>query len=145
MCPSSSTPVFSLSTTPHAALNRKAAIVASQKATAPTVAFLLAVAPKGNPLKGALLSAVTLGLYAPYFRNDTHQFPIDRSRLGSKHFRYSGQGGEYFKLCMKGLALSLLTLGLYYLGFTKRPCSTASATHIWTMPTLTFRSAACRF
>ncbi len=34
--------------------------------------------------------------------------------MGNKHFKFNGVGGDYFKICAMGYALTFLTLGFYY-------------------------------
>lgn len=64
-------------------------------------------------IKGFLYSIFTLGLYAPYFKNDTHKYLVDRSHIGTKFLRYSGEGSEYFRVYFTGFLLCIVTFGIY--------------------------------
>jgi uncharacterized membrane protein YjgN (DUF898 family) len=39
---------------------------------------------------------------------------MDRTRFGSAAFDYDGSDGDAWKIAMKGVLLSAVTLGLYY-------------------------------
>ena len=67
---------------------------------------------------GALLSAVTLGLYTPYFENNVRAYLIDNSYFGTRKFNYDGQGSELFGRYLKAYVLLFPTLGLYWFWFT---------------------------
>jgi uncharacterized membrane protein YjgN (DUF898 family) len=64
-------------------------------------------------LKGALLTLLTLGLYAPVLNNRVYGFLMRNTRYGSAPFSYDGTDGEAFKIGIKGFFLSVLTLGIY--------------------------------
>jgi uncharacterized membrane protein YjgN (DUF898 family) len=64
-------------------------------------------------IKGVFLMVVTLGIYAPWFRNRIRKFLTEKSRLGTFHFAYDGEGGAYAGVYFKGLLLTIVTLGIY--------------------------------
>lgn len=63
--------------------------------------------------KGAVLSGLTLGLYTPVFTMNKMKFLIEKANYGGKHFKFSGQGKEYFGICLENLFLTIITLGIY--------------------------------
>ncbi len=63
--------------------------------------------------KGALLSAVTLGIYYPFFMVKLYKMFIDNSYLGNKKFEYNADGNEFFWLMFKGIVLTIITFGIY--------------------------------
>jgi len=65
-------------------------------------------------LLGYLLTILTLGLYGPVWLNRIRRVSIERSRFGSRAFRYDGSDLEVWKISIKGMLLSVLTLGIYY-------------------------------
>lgn len=62
---------------------------------------------------GYLLTIITLGFYGPIWMNRLYGFITERSALGNKRFSYTGSDKEVFKISMKGMVLSILTLGIY--------------------------------
>src|SRR5262249_11203093 len=46
-------------------------------------------------------------------RNSRHKFLLNRSHIGNKYFRYSGDDIEYWKLVLWNLFLVVITLGIY--------------------------------
>ena len=67
---------------------------------------------------GALLSAVTLGLYTPYFENNVRAYLIDNSYFGTRKFNYDGQGSDLFSRYLIAYLLLFPTLGFYWFWFT---------------------------
>jgi uncharacterized membrane protein YjgN (DUF898 family) len=65
-------------------------------------------------LVGYVLTILTLGLYGPVWLNRLRKVSIERSRFGSRAFRYDGSDSEVWKISIKGMLLSVLTLGIYY-------------------------------
>ncbi len=64
-------------------------------------------------IKKSFFTALTLGIYYPVFRNDTHKYLVNKSRIGSKPFRFEGEGREYFKIFWRNFLLCIVTLGIY--------------------------------
>lgn len=74
-------------------------------------------------IRGGLLSAVTLSLYSPFFRNQSRGFLADHTYFGSLEFGYDGDGKELFPQYVLALLLAIPTLGLYlfwYQAFQQR-------------------------
>ena len=67
---------------------------------------------------GALLAAVTLGLYTPYFENNVRAYLTDHSYFGTRKFNYDGQGSDLFSRYLMAYLLLFPTLGLYWFWFT---------------------------
>lgn len=68
----------------------------------------------GVYIPGVLLTAVTLGLYYPFFHANVRRYVVDATRFGSGQFEFTGEGRELF---LRHLALYLLvplTLGIYW-------------------------------
>jgi uncharacterized membrane protein YjgN (DUF898 family) len=63
---------------------------------------------------GIVLTVLSLGLYAPVNANRLHGMFMNNTRFGSLTFRYDGDDWEVWVLSMKGYALTLVTLGIYY-------------------------------
>ena len=74
-------------------------------------------------VKGSILTALTLTLYLPHYRNQARAFLVDHARFGSLSFVYDGDGKELFLAYLKALVLALPTLGLsfaWYKAFEQR-------------------------
>ena len=67
---------------------------------------------------GALLAAVTLGLYTPYFENNVRAYLTDHAYFGTRKFNYDGQGSDLFSRYLMAYLLLFPTLGLYWFWFT---------------------------
>lgn len=63
---------------------------------------------------GYFLTLLTLGLYGPVWTHRIYRALTNGSALGSRHFVYRGEDRVAFRLAMKGLALGLVTFGLYF-------------------------------
>lgn len=68
-------------------------------------------------VKGAILSAITLTLYLPYFRNQSRAFLVNHAHFGSVEFAYEADGRELFFSYLKSLLLAIPTLGLSMVWF----------------------------
>lgn len=68
-------------------------------------------------LRGALLSLITLGLYAPYFQNQNRAFLVNNARFGAEPFSYDGDGRTLFGEYLKALVLTIPTLGLSWIWY----------------------------
>ena len=77
---------------------------------------------------GYLLTLITLGIYGPFWTTELRRIMTNNSRFGSEHFRYDGIGREVFWISVKGLVLSICTLGIIRSGggpsWALPPCST---------------------
>ncbi len=63
--------------------------------------------------KGVFLTAITLGIYTPWFSNAQKVFLTNRSRFGTGYFSYGADSSEYALLFFKGVFLSIVTFGFY--------------------------------
>ena len=72
-------------------------------------------------LVGALLTAVTFGIYFPWFQVKQLKFVAGHTRLsvGGQTYagEFSGTGGEHFKIELVGALLTSVTLGIYSFWF----------------------------
>jgi uncharacterized membrane protein YjgN (DUF898 family) len=68
-------------------------------------------------VKGYLLSALTLSLYLPFYRNQARAFLVDNARFGTMAFSYEADGKDLFFSYLKALLLALPTLGLSFVWF----------------------------
>ncbi len=68
---------------------------------------------------GTVLTALTLGIYLPWFRNSVRTFLTNKSRMGRTHFSYDGPSDMYAWIFWSGFVLSLLTLGIYAAWWTR--------------------------
>lgn len=66
---------------------------------------------------GALLTILTLGLYAPITQNRLHRILMNNTRFGSLEFRYDGDDKTIWWMTIKGVLLSIVTLGVYFSWF----------------------------
>lgn len=64
-------------------------------------------------IKGLLLTIVTLGIYSPWFINNTISYLLNNSNVGDKSFSYDGNGKDFFFMLFKGYLLTIITLGIY--------------------------------
>ncbi|WP_447969504.1 YjgN family protein [Nitrospira sp. M1] len=63
-------------------------------------------------LKGSVLTALTLGLYYPFFENARRHYLITHSQFGSQTFDYEGTGKDLFAIYTKSAVLYLMTITL---------------------------------
>jgi uncharacterized membrane protein YjgN (DUF898 family) len=68
-------------------------------------------------LGGALLTAITLGLYYPFFDVRRQAFMANNAYFGNRSFRFDGNGRDLFKPFLVALLLSIPTLGLSWVWF----------------------------
>lgn len=61
-------------------------------------------------LRGIALTALTLGLYYPYFQTEIRRFVTDRSYFGATRFAFDGRGGDLFKPYLVMVVLSALVI-----------------------------------
>lgn len=66
---------------------------------------------------GSVLSALTLGLYWPFFKMSTEKFWRGNSWFGDVQFRFSGVGKDFFMKYILAILLTPLTLGFYLFWF----------------------------
>jgi uncharacterized membrane protein YjgN (DUF898 family) len=62
-------------------------------------------------LLGAFLSAITLGLYYPFFEARRHLFMSGYSYFGNRRFGFDGRGQDLLGLYLVGLVVAALSLG----------------------------------
>ena len=58
-------------------------------------------------------TVLTLGLLFPAYKNSINRYVYNRLSFGNLGFHYDGTDAEYFRLCVPGFLLSVLTLGVY--------------------------------
>ena len=66
---------------------------------------------------GSLLTAITLGLYYPFFDTRRHAFMLSHSYFGNQRFDFGGRGRDLFGSYLLALLLFLPTLGLCWFWF----------------------------
>ncbi len=66
---------------------------------------------------GSLLTAITLGLYTPYFQATMQTFLVSHSYFGTRRFDFDGTGSDLFGRYLLALVLFPLTLGVYWFWF----------------------------
>lgn len=64
-------------------------------------------------IKGALLTLITFGIYAPWFAVAIRQYLYAHTYIGNSEFGYDGNGGDIFVIYAKGFILTMLTFGIY--------------------------------
>ena len=64
-------------------------------------------------LRGAVLRAVTLGLYSPFWAVERYDFLTANAYFGNRKFNFDGRGRELFRSFVVAVLLMLPTLGLY--------------------------------
>ena len=69
----------------------------------------------GDILVTALLSIITLGIYAPWGYVRIRRKILDNTYYHEEPLQFDGTGGELFGIAIKGFLLSLVTLGIYAL------------------------------
>lgn len=68
-------------------------------------------------VKGALLTAVTLGFYGPYFQAKWQDFMTAYTYFGNQRFEFDGQGKELFRPYVTALLLFPFTLGISWIWY----------------------------
>lgn len=68
-------------------------------------------------LKGALLTALTLGLYWPYFQMQSEEFWRKNSYFGNLQGKFTGEAKEIFGKYVLAIFLTVLTAGIYWIWF----------------------------
>jgi len=68
-------------------------------------------------LAGNLLTVLTLGLAWPRVSNRLHALLTGNSRYGDERFTYFGKDGDVTWIWLKGVALSILSFGVYVFWF----------------------------
>jgi uncharacterized membrane protein YjgN (DUF898 family) len=71
----------------------------------------------GLYIKGSVLTAITLGLYVPYFRTQLTAYETTNLYLGSEPFRFTGVGRDLFKRWLIAWLLAVPTLFLSLLWY----------------------------
>ncbi|MBF0198735.1 MAG: DUF898 domain-containing protein [Planctomycetes bacterium] len=64
-------------------------------------------------IKGAILTGLTFGIYAPWFFTNLSKFYSKSTHMGQRNFKFNGQGGDYFGIFVGGYLLTLFTFGIY--------------------------------
>jgi uncharacterized membrane protein YjgN (DUF898 family) len=68
-------------------------------------------------LGGGLLTAITLGLYYPFFDVRRQAFMVNNAYFGNRPFQFDGEGRGLFKSFLVALLLSIPTLGISWVWF----------------------------
>jgi uncharacterized membrane protein YjgN (DUF898 family) len=68
-------------------------------------------------LKGALLTAITLGLYWPYFRMQSESFWRENSYFGNLQGQFTGEAKDIFGKYVLAIFLTVITFGMYWIWF----------------------------
>src|SRR3989337_2410152 len=63
---------------------------------------------------GLLLTAITLGVYYPFFYANMRHFWINNSYFGNTPFHYDGSGRDLLGKFILAIFLSMITLGIYW-------------------------------
>ena len=75
----------------------------------------------GQYLVGAILTAITFGIYFAWFQVRINRFMMSNTRAtlggGNFTFDYDATGGELFAKIFVGMCLMMITLGIYYFWF----------------------------
>lgn len=66
-------------------------------------------------LKGYALTALTLGIYYPFFAVRARRYLMDQTWFGNTRFRFEGRGGDLLPSYMVGVPLTYLTLGIAWI------------------------------
>jgi len=69
-------------------------------------------------LKGGFLTAITFGLYWPYFRMQAENFWRGNSWFGDLQGEFTGDAKEVFGKYVLAVFLTIITLGVYWIWFT---------------------------
>jgi len=69
-------------------------------------------------LKGGFLTAITFGLYWPYFRMQAENFWRGNSWFGDVKGEFTGEGKEIFGKYVLAIFLTIITFGVYWIWFT---------------------------
>lgn len=64
-------------------------------------------------LEGTLITILTLGLYYPFFKNQTIAYLTNRTKFGDYGFHYTASNWDYARKFYVGFLLSVITMGLY--------------------------------
>jgi len=68
-------------------------------------------------LKGMFLTALTLGLYGPYFQVQSEKFWRENSYFGNLQGRFTGDAKDIFGKYVLAVFLTVVTLGVYWIWF----------------------------
>ncbi len=69
-------------------------------------------------LKGGFLTAITLGLYWPYFRMQAETFWRGNSHFGNLKGEFTGEAKEVFGKYVLAVFLTIITMGVYWIWFS---------------------------
>ncbi|MCH7624192.1 MAG: DUF898 domain-containing protein [Nitrospinae bacterium] len=69
-------------------------------------------------MKGGFLTAITLGLYWPFFRMQAEAFWRENSWFGNLQGEFTGEGKEIFGKYVLAIFLSIITMGIYWIWFS---------------------------
>jgi uncharacterized membrane protein YjgN (DUF898 family) len=68
-------------------------------------------------LKGMLLTALTLGLYGPFFRMQAEKFWRENTYYGNLQGEFTGEAKDIFGKYVLALFLTVITAGIYWIWF----------------------------
>lgn len=69
-------------------------------------------------LRGAMLTVITFGFYAPWLVIQVRQYLYRHTAIGNSSFDYDGVGGDLFWIYFKGIMLTTVTFGIWQSWFT---------------------------
>lgn len=69
-------------------------------------------------IKGIFLSAVTFGIYIPWFMVELRKEILKNVQLGNLKFSFEGKGSSLFGIGIVGYLLTFITLGIYFFQWT---------------------------
>jgi uncharacterized membrane protein YjgN (DUF898 family) len=71
-------------------------------------------------IKGYVLTALTFGLYYPFYLTQRQAFMVSKSYFGNYHFDFDANGWELFRGYVLSLLLTLPTLGICWIWYLAR-------------------------
>lgn len=71
-------------------------------------------------LGGILLSAITLGIYLPFFHSNMRRYWANNTYFGNTAFGYDGKGKDLVWHYLLAIVLTIPTLGLYWIWYSAR-------------------------
>jgi uncharacterized membrane protein YjgN (DUF898 family) len=71
-------------------------------------------------VKGYFLTALTFGLYHPFFLTERQEFLVSHSYFGNERFDFDGSGWDLFRGFVLSILLTLPTLGICWIWYLAR-------------------------
>lgn len=70
----------------------------------------------GKLILGMIISAVTLGIYVPWFARNMHRFFVNQTSLNDSGFEFKGEGGILFLIFLLGMLAPMIVVSLLFAG-----------------------------